>query len=119
MLDPGNTFMAEIDVRKLRKAKPIGGMSMGMGVPMPSPVQLLGLTVVGDAGRPRSVLAPGGRARAMDGSSDEMGLLRRASGYDNVSPPRTSGSSKEDKEKEKERWVNRAKPAQGIRSLTK
>ncbi|KAJ8586129.1 hypothetical protein M405DRAFT_853430 [Rhizopogon salebrosus TDB-379] len=119
MLDPGNTLMAEIDVRKLRKAKPIGGMSMGMGVPMPSPVQFLGLTVVGDAGRPRSILTPGGRSRAMDGLPDEVGLVRRASGYDDVSPPRTSGSSKEDKEKEKERWANRAKPTQGIRSLTK
>jgi hypothetical protein len=119
MLDPGNTLMAEIDVRKMRKAKPIGGMNMGMGVPMPSPVQFLGLTVVGDAGRPRSVLTPGGRSRAMDGSPDEVGLVRRASGYDDVSPPRTSGSSREEKEKEKERWANRAKPAQGIRSLTK
>jgi len=107
MLDPDNTLMPDIDLRRLRKPKHAG---MGVGVPV-APVQLLGLTIVGDGGRPRSAyLTPEGRGHA-DGSPDEMGLVRRVSAYGTLVQP---GGSKEDKENE--RLVNKVGSVQGIRS---
>jgi len=111
MMVPDNAPMPEIDPRRIRKSKPVG-----VGPPV-SPVMLMGLTIVGDAGRPRSFLAPGGRARVGDGVPDEMGLARRSSGYGSVLLPGTNGSVKEDKEKEK--WTNRGRLSEGTRFMTK
>lgn len=99
MMEPGTvTPMPDNDAR--RKSKSVAALTMGM------PVAFMGHFTV-DSGYLKSPCGSGSpRVRergAVDGVTDEMGLVQRISKYGSASPPVTGGSWKDDKDRDRER----------------